>query len=89
MRGQEMWLLYTQMTRTSDPRVMDALIREVLDDAARRRIAVHPYCTVTREFMRKHPGYIALIPSAVRQRFRLAPQTAMDSRAGTSVVSPK
>jgi hypothetical protein len=77
MNGPEMWLLYTQLTQEASSHTTEALIREVLDEATRRRISIHPYCTITREFMRKNSGYIALVPVAVRHRFRLdtAPAT--------------
>ncbi|WP_104092093.1 GNAT family N-acetyltransferase [Arthrobacter sp. GMC3] len=75
MRGSEMWLLFTHLTREADSHTTEALIRDVLDDASRRRISVHPYCTVTREFMRENPSYIALVPAAVHQRFRLGAQS--------------
>ncbi|WP_150117118.1 N-acetyltransferase [Arthrobacter sp. ERGS1:01] len=81
MRGADMWLLFTHLTQMSDSHTTDALIRDVLDDATRRRIAVHPYCTITREFMRANPGYIVLVPGAVRDRFRLnEPEPAVKHR---------
>lgn len=90
MRGNEMWLLFTHFTRESDSHTTEALIKDVLDDASRRRISIHPYCTVTREFMRENPGYIALVPGPVRQRFRLGTHSeATNHRVRTRPQSVK
>lgn len=72
MRGPEMWLLYLQLTTdVGGVEAPESLIRQVLDDAARCRIAVHPYCLEVRTFMRENPGYLPLVPNEWRGRFRL------------------
>lgn len=57
-----------------DPRfdavdVEPALIRQVLLNAHRRRIAVVPYCPRVREFLTEFPQYRILLPPDQRQRF--------------------
>lgn len=77
MRGSELWLLYLHLAKDGDGAdVPHGLIRQVLDEAARRRIAVHPYCLEVRSFMRENPGYLSLVPNEWRGRFRLPAGTA-------------
>jgi predicted GNAT family acetyltransferase len=60
-----------------DPRfdavdVEPALIRQVLLNAHRRRIAVVPYCPRVREFLIEFPQYRSLLPSDQRRRLETA-----------------
>lgn len=72
MRGPEMWLLYLHLAKGGVcVDVRESLIRQVLDDAARCRIAVHPYSLEVRTFMRENPAYLRLVPNEWRGRFRL------------------
>lgn len=52
---------------SSDPAAV--LIRDTLEDAYRRRIAVLPFCPLVRAFMFSHPLYLSLIPETWRGRF--------------------
>ncbi|PYI37277.1 hypothetical protein CVS30_16290 [Arthrobacter psychrolactophilus] len=82
MRGAEMWLLHVHVANVGAVNdVPQKLIRLVLDDAGRRRIAVNPYCLEVRAFMRENPSYLQLVPQKWRGRFRLP--DAVGSQATT------
>lgn len=84
MRGAEMWILYLHESKLPEAKsVPQDLIRLVLDDAGRHRIAVHPYCLEVRTFMREHPTYLQLVPQEWRARFRLplAQELPQDNQA--------
>ncbi|MHA7189312.1 GNAT family N-acetyltransferase [Arthrobacter sp. MDT2-16] len=66
-----------------DPRfdavdVEPALIRQVLLNAHRRRIAVVPYCPRVREFLTEFPQYRALLPVDQRKRLEATLRAAGD-----------
>lgn len=72
MNGRQLWLLYTQVTKRSEElSIAGDLIRYVLDDAGRHRVAVYPFCPAIRRFMCEHPSYIQLVPQEERERFQL------------------
>ncbi len=58
--------------------VEPALIRQVLLNAHRRRVAVVPYCPRVREFLTLFPRYRALLPTDQRQRLEAALDAAKD-----------
>lgn len=85
MRGSELWILYTQMTRRfRDLTLTAALLHHVLEDARRSRLAILPFCPAIRSFMASHPQYDSLIPPEQLERFAHHP--AGDHRE--EVVSP-
>jgi predicted GNAT family acetyltransferase len=66
-----------------DPRfdaidVEPALIRQVLLNAHRRRIAVVPYCPRVREFLTEFPQYRTLLPADQRRRLEATLRAAGD-----------
>jgi uncharacterized protein len=48
------------------------LIRETLDDARSRDLAVLPFCPFVRSYIERHREYLDLVPEAERRRFDLA-----------------
>jgi predicted GNAT family acetyltransferase len=67
-----------------DPRfdavdVEAALIRQVLLDTHRRRVAVVPYCPRVRAFLAEFPQYRALLPADQRRRLEESLRTAADN----------
>jgi uncharacterized protein len=49
-----------------------ALVREALDDARRRGLAVLPFCPFVNSHMQKHREFVDLVPEAQRDAFGLA-----------------
>jgi predicted GNAT family acetyltransferase len=47
------------------------LIREALDDARRRQLAVLPFCPFVRSFIASHDDYVELVPKEPREAFGL------------------
>ena len=73
MRGDELWLHYTQLKRRyKSEEVVEALLQHILDDVLRRRLAIMPFCPAMRSFMVERPQYTALVPPLWQARF-LAP----------------
>jgi GNAT superfamily N-acetyltransferase len=60
--------------------VGQALIREALEDARRRRLAVMPFCRLTRAFLTAHPPYLQLVPPAQRGRFKFLPSQSLPAQ---------
>jgi predicted GNAT family acetyltransferase len=86
MRGGQIRLLHVVV----DPRfrrlgLETVLLRSVLLEAHRRRLAVIPCCPEAREFLADHPRFLPLIPAGRRRRFRLL----MGSRAGATGQDPR
>ncbi|MGB9034221.1 MAG: N-acetyltransferase [Paeniglutamicibacter sp.] len=75
MRGDELWLHYTQMKRRyKSEEILEALFLHILDDVLRRRLAIMPFCPAMRIFMVQRPGYAHLVPELWQARF-LEPST--------------
>jgi len=47
------------------------LVRDVLDTAGERGLAVLPFCPFVATYIRRHPEYLPLVPAAQRARFGL------------------
>jgi predicted GNAT family acetyltransferase len=47
------------------------LVRHVLDDARRRKLAVLPLCPFVRGWIARHEDYLDLVPAAARQKYDL------------------
>jgi predicted GNAT family acetyltransferase len=74
MHQGEMWVLSTVVKpHYRKTCVGQALIREALENAHRRRLAVMPFCRLTRAFLTAQPPYLQLVPPAQRERFKLLP----------------
>ena len=59
-----------------DPRfegrgVGSVLVREALQDAASRELAVLPFCPFVNSYIRRHPELVALVPEPYRGQFGL------------------
>jgi predicted GNAT family acetyltransferase len=72
MRGGQVFLLHAVV----DPRfrregLEPVLLRAVLLDAHRRRLAVMPQCPEAQQFLTDHPQFLPLIPARQRRRVRL------------------
>lgn len=81
MHRGELWALRV----TVDPdyrrrKVQALLIEEVLADALRSRIAVLPFCPLTRAHLAARPEYRRLVPREHRDRFTPAPQRKLRRR---------
>lgn len=71
MRGEEIWLHYTQLKRRyKSEELIDELMLHVLDDVRRRRLAVMPFCPAMRTFLAARPEYIQLVPAPWQERFQ-------------------
>jgi predicted GNAT family acetyltransferase len=51
--------------------VASALVREALDDARARGLAVLPFCPYVSAWIRRHPEYADLVSADQRARFAL------------------
>lgn len=72
MHQGEIWLLNTFVDRHyAKTGVEQALIRAALQDAHRSRLAVVPFCLLTRAFLNTQPKYLRLVPPVQRERFNL------------------
>jgi predicted GNAT family acetyltransferase len=81
MHQGEMWLLSTVVKpHYRKTGVGQALIREALEDAHRRRLAVMPFCRLTRAFLTAEPPYLQLVPPAQRGRFKLLPPQSLPAQ---------
>lgn len=72
LRGGEMRLLHT-VVHPRFPRLElePVLLRAVLLNAHRRRLAVVPCCPDAQRFLRENPGFLSLIPARQRRRYEL------------------
>jgi predicted GNAT family acetyltransferase len=81
MHQGEMWLLGTVVEHQYEKTgVGQALICAALEDAHRRRLAVVPFCRLTRAFLNSAPLYLDLVPPAQRERFKLSPAQSISAR---------
>lgn len=69
MHGPELWLLDAEAPHSADPQLLNELMREVMDEAIKRHVAVMPFSTAARHFMRKHRVYWSLVPEPARGQF--------------------
>lgn len=72
MRGGDVLLLHAVV----DPKfrrlnLEPVLMKAVLLNAHRRRLAVVPYCPEAQDFLTSHPQFLSLIPAKQRRRFTL------------------
>jgi predicted GNAT family acetyltransferase len=49
------------------------LVRQALDAVSAEGLSVLPVCPFVRDFIRRHPVYLDLVPAEVRERFQLPP----------------
>jgi predicted GNAT family acetyltransferase len=70
----EIAFLHTETTPAFGGRgLAGQLVRNALDDARRRGLAVLPFCPYVRGFIIRHPEYLDLVPQCQRDRFGLGP----------------
>lgn len=83
MHGPELWLLDIVTPHSTDPQLLNAVLHEVMDEAIKRHLAVMPFSTAARHFMRKHRAYWSLVPEPARGQF-LIPSPHDQEIAGTT-----
>ena len=72
-RGNEIVLLHTEVPEVLEGRgVGSALARSALEDARARALTVVPVCPFVSAYIRKHPGYLALVAPHHRARLEQA-----------------
>lgn len=49
------------------------LVRQALDAVSAEGLSVLPVCPFVRDFIRRHPVYLDLVPAEARERFQLPP----------------
>ena len=49
------------------------LVRQALDAVSAEGLLVLPVCPFVRDFIRRHPVYLDLVPLELRERFQLPP----------------
>src|SRR4051794_14572616 len=49
------------------------LVKAMLEQAREEGYAVLPFCPFTRDYIERHPGWLALVPKERRQEFDLPP----------------
>jgi predicted GNAT family acetyltransferase len=71
-RDQAISLLHTQVEPAfRGDHLATQLARFALDDAAKRNLAVLPFCPYISSWIRKHPEYADLVPPERRAEFAL------------------
>jgi predicted GNAT family acetyltransferase len=63
---------------TTDPRRAGqglglVLVRQALDAVSAEGLSVLPVCPFVRDFIRRHPVYLDVVPADLRERFELPP----------------
>lgn len=72
MRGGDVLLLHAVVDpKFSRMNLEPVLMKAVLLNAHRRRLAVMPYCPEAQDFLTEHPQFLSLIPAKQRRRFTL------------------
>ena len=72
-RGNEIILLHTEVPEALEGRgVGSALARSALEDARAHDLTVVPICPFVSAYIRKHPGYLALVAPHHRARLEQA-----------------
>jgi uncharacterized protein len=70
LRDSEIAFLHAETdNRFRGQGVAGHLVQSSLDSARERHLAVLPYCPFVRSWIAEHPGYVALVPEAMRKRF--------------------
>jgi predicted GNAT family acetyltransferase len=68
----EMWLLWTTVSDNCEVKgLAERLIRDALNDAHKRRLAVRPFCHEVRKIISAHPVYLKLVPANEVRRLHL------------------
>jgi uncharacterized protein len=49
------------------------LVRQALDAVSAEGLSVLPVCPFVRDYIRRHPVYLDLVPAELRERFELPP----------------
>lgn len=84
MHGAELWVLDVETPHSADPQLLNELLREVMDEAIKRHVAVMPFSTAARHFMRKHRAYWSLVPEPARAQFLIPPPQNLVEAADTT-----
>ena len=72
-RGNDIIILHTEVPEALEGRgVGSALARSALEDAHARDLTVVPVCPFVSAYIRKHPGYLALVAPHHRARLEQA-----------------
>lgn len=71
-RDDRIGLIHTEIDRDFEGQgLASRLIRHTLDDARARGLSVLPYCPFVKDYIRRHPDYLALVPETKRRSFGL------------------
>ena len=72
LRGEQISLLHTEVDDAFEGQgVGGTLVAAVLDDVRARGLGVLPFCPFVKAYLRRHPGYLILVPESERARFGL------------------
>jgi predicted GNAT family acetyltransferase len=64
-RGRRVAMIHTEVELASE------LITRALGDARSRGLQVLPHCPLVREYVKRHPEFVELVPEGSRARFGL------------------
>jgi predicted GNAT family acetyltransferase len=70
--GSTIAMMHTEVYPGNEGRGLgSALVRGALDAARAEGAAVRPFCQFVRSYIKRHPGYLDLVPADERERFEL------------------